>query len=68
MTFAKYRHGEDVEVSGTLTGLGDQRGSVIEVVYDKLSSQFFYNVQCGENRHYAQERFVSTVQRLNVGT
>ncbi|RAU81348.1 hypothetical protein DP923_16410 [Pontibacter arcticus] len=68
MTFAKYKLGEDVEVSGTLTGLGDQRGSVIGVVYDKLSSQFFYNVQCGENRHYAQERFVSTVQRLNEGT
>lgn len=65
MTFAKYKLGEGVEVSGTLTGLGDQRGSVIEVVYDKLSSQFFYNVQCGENRYYAQERFVSTVQRLN---
>ena len=68
MTFAKYKLGEDVEVSGTFTGLGDQKGRVTEIVYDKLSSQFFYNVQCGENQHYAQERFVSTVQKLNEGT
>lgn len=65
MTFAKYKLGEDVEVSGTFTGLGHQKGRVTEIVYDKLSSQFFYNVQCGENRHYAQERFVSNVQLLN---
>ena len=51
---------QEVTVSGTLTGLGDQVGHIVEVEYCKMSDQYFYVVRTKEGQRFrAQEKFVS---------
>lgn len=57
---AKYKRGDDIVISGTLTGLGDQKARVTEVEYEKISRQYFYGAHAADGtRYWAQERYIS---------
>ena len=60
MTDAIYGPTDEVIVSGTVTGVGDIEGRVIELNFDKLSQEYFYVVRAKSGEKYrGQERFIS---------
>lgn len=38
---AKYKINDEVVISGTLTGIGDVKGTISDLEYNSLSNEFF---------------------------
>lgn len=55
---AKFKLFDKVIVSGMATGYGDIEAVIIEVSFDELSKQFFYNNRADQGRFYVAEKFV----------
>lgn len=55
---ANFKETESVIISGTLTGIGDIPGTILEVEYSALSKEYFYQVKTDVKSYWCQERFL----------
>ncbi|SJN50532.1 hypothetical protein [Sphingobacterium sp. JB170] len=58
---AKFKLFDKVIVSGTATGYGNLEAVIIEVSFDELSKQFFYNTRTDQGRFYVAEKFLKII-------
>lgn len=55
---AKYKINDEVIISGTLTGIGDVKGTISDLEYNSLSQEYFYLVKSTSSSFWSQERYL----------